>query len=362
MGRVLAALALGGAIVATARADSYHAVRLAMDIGGATVTRVTAGETEWVYQWPAIYFEARFRGERVSLHMDDANNYLDVLVDGHELLELKRPGTTVVNLDHLGAGEHTIRLEKRTETQTSTGAFGGFFVDNKEDALPAMERARKIEFLGDSLTVGYGNQSASTSCSKEEIFETTDTNAAFGPLVAKHFNAEYEVRAFSGLGLVRNYGGEKSPQFHLPDVWRKAVFADPQLDAREWIPQVVVIGIGGNDFSTHITATERWKTQEEMAADYARTYVQFLHELRKTYPKSLIVMTWTSDKDSLYTQTAVKVFAQVRAEGIVNIDHLEFPKMERTGCNGHPNIHDDARIAELLEGLIQSRADAWQGH
>jgi lysophospholipase L1-like esterase len=361
MSRPWVIFALGIAIAAVGQGDSHHATRLAMDIGGATVTRVAVGETEWVYQWPAVYFEAHFRGDRVSLRMDDANNYLNVLVDGHELMELKRPGMTVVTLDHLGKGEHTIRLEKRTETQTSTGAFGGFFVEEKTDALPAMERPRKIELLGDSLTAGYGNRSAFSSCSVEDIFETTDTNAAFGPLVAKHFNADYEVRAFSGLGLVRNYGGTEYPQYHLPNLWRRAIFADLQPDTRAWTPQVVVIGIGGNDFSTHITPSERWKTQDEMAAEYARTYVQFLHELRKTYPKALLVMTWTSDKDALYTQTAAKVFAQAQSEGIGNMDDLVFPAMARTGCNGHPNIRDDARVAGLLEGLIERHSDAWQG-
>src|ERR1700761_1784338 len=128
-------LVLCGVIAACAQNETHHGIRLAMNIGGATTTRTTAGQTEWVYQWPAIYFEARFRGEQGSLHMDDANQYWDVLGEGHELLELKRPGTTVVTLDHLGAGEHTIRLEKRTETQTATGAFGGFFVARSEDAL-----------------------------------------------------------------------------------------------------------------------------------------------------------------------------------------------------------------------------------
>lgn len=361
MKTIWAVLVLCGAITARAQGDAHRGTRLAMNIGGATTMRTTAGETEWVYQWPAVYFEARFRGEQVRLHMDDANNYWDVLVDGHELMELKQSGTTVVTLDHLSAGEHTIRLEKRTETQAGTGAFGGFFVEKKEAALPPTERKRKIEFLGDSLTVGYGNQSAFTSCTKEEIFETTDANMSFGPLVAKHFNAEYEVRAFSGLGLIRNYGGVEFPEYHLPNLWRRAVFTDPQPGTKVWIPQVLVIGIGGNDFSTPVKPGERWKSEEDMTAEYVRIYLQFLHELRRMYPKALLVMTWTSDKDALYMRSAMKVFAELEADGISNIDHMVMPKLERTGCNGHPNIHDDAHVAELLEGLIEKHADAWQG-
>jgi lysophospholipase L1-like esterase len=353
-------LAVLGCSIAASPAPAE--TRLAMDIGGATVSRVVAGETEWVYQWPAVYFESHFRGDRVTLRMDDASNELNVLVDGKELMVLKRPGETVVALQHLGAGEHTIRLEKRTETQTSTGAFGGFYVDNKEDVLPAAARARRILFLGDSLTAGYGNRSAFSKCSTEELFESTDTNAAFGPLVAKHFDADYDVRAYSGLGLVRNYGGVDAPQYHLPNLWRRTIFADPQPDMRPWTPQVLVIGIGGNDFSTQVHAGEKWKSQDEMAAEYAKTYVSFLKELRRTYPHALIVMTWTADFSPLYTQTAEIVYTQAQAAGIGNMDHLVFPKMERTGCSGHPNIRDDAHVAELLESVIAQHAEAWQGH
>src|ERR1700761_3089636 len=93
------------------------------DVGGAAVPRVVDGVSEWVYQWPGIYFEGRFRGDAVSLHMDDANNWFDVLVDGRAVMELERPRKTTVTLAHLGEGEHVIRLEKRTETQSATGAF-----------------------------------------------------------------------------------------------------------------------------------------------------------------------------------------------------------------------------------------------
>lgn len=334
--------------------------QLTMDIGGATKADMVDGQTEWVYQWPGIYFEGRFRGDSVSLHMDDANNEFDVLVDGQVMMVLKRPGKRVVTLGQLGPGEHTIWLEKRTETQKSTGAFGGFFVVRKEDALIPRVLPRRIMFLGDSLTVGYGNTSAYTKCTAEQRFEATDTSQAFAPLVAKHFDAEYEVRAFSGLGLVRNYGGVQYPQYHLPSLWRRAIFDDATSTGVEWDPQVLVIGIGGNDFSTPVHAGERWKTQEEMTAEYAATYMSFLKELRRLYPRALIVMTWTQDKAALFTQTAASVFAQAEAAGIGNLDQLVFPTMVRAGCDGHPTVRDDAQVAELLEGVIARHTNAWQ--
>ena len=342
-------------------ATAYGETQLTMNVGGATRVRLVDGQTEWEYQWPGIYFEGRFRGDSVSLHMDDANDDFHVLVDGREVMELKHPGKKFVALDGLGVGEHIVRLEKRTETQTTTGAFGGFYVTRSEDALTPRVRPRKMMFLGDSLTVGYGNTSTVSKCTNSERLERTDTSVAFGPLVAKHFDAEYEVRAYSGLGLVRNYGGVAAPQYHLPSLWRRTIFDDASSTGGDWTPQVIVVGIGGNDFSTKVHAGEPWKTDDELAADYAKTYVGLLKELRRLYPRALIVMTWTQDMIALYTQTAESVFAQAHAAGIGGMDRLVFPKMERTGCNGHPNLADDATVAEELDAVIAHHADAWQG-
>lgn len=59
--------------------------RLQMNVGGRTLERTTRGGEEWVYQWPGIYFESHFKGNRVEMRFDDPNNNFNVLVDGHML-------------------------------------------------------------------------------------------------------------------------------------------------------------------------------------------------------------------------------------------------------------------------------------
>ncbi len=366
--RVVAARVLVCAVLVSmaagvrAQVDADGETRLEMNIGGRTVERMVRGHEEWVYQWPAIYFESQFAGDHVRLQFDDASNNFNVLVDDRPLMLVKRPGRTSVTLDHLGAGTHTVRLEKVTETREETGAFAGFFVANAEEALPAKVAERRIEFVGDSLTVGFGNMSAFGTCSKEELFATTNAQESFGPLVAKHYKAEYRVEAFSGLGLVRNAGGTLYPQYSLPILWPRTLFDDPAEGATPWSPQVIVIGIGGNDFSLPFGSNERWKTQAEMAAEFERTYEAFIKSLRRSYPNALIVMMWTSDKSAEFTRSAAHVYATLQSDGMKNIDRLELPKMERTGCQNHPNIHDDAAVAKLFEAVIDTHNGAWQGH
>lgn len=223
--------------------------QLPMNIGGRVLAE-SMGAHGLNYQWPAVYFESRFTGDHVTVRFDDFSNNFNLIVDGKLLMIALKPGKNDWNIDHLGAGPHSIRLEKRSETQYATGQFGGFYVPDTAAILPAPHHSRQIEFIGDSLTVGYGNTSAFSQCTPEEIFETTDSQQGFGPLTAKHFDADYQINAFSGLGMVRNYDGREHPKYHMPMLYDRAIFDDPAPAKQpDWHSQVIVIGIGGNDFS-----------------------------------------------------------------------------------------------------------------
>jgi len=227
-------------------------------------------------------------------------------------------------------------------------------------AAPAPVRARQIEFIGDSLTVGYGNTSAFKDCTPDEIFETTDSQEGFAALTGKHFDADYQINAFSGLGMVRNYDGKEHARYHMPMLYPRAIFDDPKPAAEpDWHPQVIVVSIGGNDFSTPLHAGEPWATPEALAADYEKTYVAFVQHVHAANPKAQILMMWHAD-NAAYDASAEKVFETLKASGL-GIDHVPLPALADTGCNGHPNIRDDARIADGISAWIESHPQVWQG-
>jgi lysophospholipase L1-like esterase len=326
---------------------------LPMHVGG----KVRKESVGYSYQWPGVYFESTFRGNAVSLAFDDSANNFNVIVDGKPLMILRKPGATTITVQAPGQGTHTIRLEKRSETQYATGHFYGF---RALLAPTAPVPARQIEFIGDSLTVGYGNTSAFTQCTPDEIFETTDAQEGFGVLTAKHFNADYQINAFSGLGMVRNYDGKEHAKYHVPMLYPRAIFDDPTPAVEpDWHPQIIVISIGGNDFSTPVRSDEPWGTQAAMAADYEKTYVAFVEKVHADDPKAQLVMMWHED-DPAYATSAQKVFDTLKGEGLP-LDRVHLPQMADTGCNGHPNIRDDAKAADALIGYFEAHPDDWQG-
>ncbi|EGF90815.1 lipolytic enzyme, G-D-S-L [Asticcacaulis biprosthecium C19] len=309
------------------------------------------------HQWPGVYFETQAKGPVISLAFQDDNSNFNVVVDGKPLLIVKKPGATQVNIS-LPEGSHTVRVEKRSETQYATGQFLGFV---GWPGTPAAALTRQIEFVGDSLTVGYGNTSPYSDCTPEDIFETTDAQQGFGPIIAKHFTADYQINAFSGLGMVRNYGGFEHPKYRMPMLYPRALFDDPTPAPRDgWMPQVMVIGIGGNDFSTPVAAGEPWKDEAALQADYEKTYVRFVKNLRKTNPDAFLILT-SPDERNGYTQGTTAVYEALKADGETKIARLTIPPTVSDGCNGHPNTRDDANIAKMFIAWLEAHPEVWQG-
>ncbi len=333
-------------------------VMLPVHVGGHVAD---AGADVKAYQWPGIYFEGRFTGDQILVRFDDNANNFNVIIDGRNRMIVRKPGYATITLDNLGPGDHAIRVEKRSETQHATGRFIGFAVPRAADVLPAPPaRPRQIEVIGDSLTAGYGDTSAFGDCHGDDVFETTDTQEAYGPLLAKHYDADYRIEAYSGAGLVRNSGG-RTPDFHITDLYTRPILDQPGVDSSPWSPQIVVVNLGGNDFNAPVHDGEKWPDMASLILDYRASYVAFVKALRTRYPKAEILLSTTTDKISFLPATVDTVFADLKADGVTGIDRVNWPAMARTGCDKHPNIRDHAAVAQLYVDYIDRHPELWQG-
>ncbi|WP_039912661.1 SGNH/GDSL hydrolase family protein [Cellvibrio mixtus] len=327
--------------------------QLPTHVGGRVLeTTVADGSKAYEYSWPAIYFETAFKGDSLTLKFNDDQNIFQLIVDDGTPVVINKPGVQDYVVPGLTAGTHKVRLEKITETQSSTGRFLGFFSDDKPAALP--NRKRQIEFIGDSFTVGYGNTSPSRECNNEELFKTTNSQLSFGPITAKHFNADYQINASSGFGIVRNYNGT-SPDKSLIGLYPFTLHSNNYIYTSTWQPQVIVIGLGTNDFSTKLNNGERWKTREELQQDYINKYVEFINALQRKNPKAQFVLMASDKAEGEIANQVGKVLAQVKAAGMKNIDSIIFTGLDYEGCHYHPSAKDDKLVADLLIAHLKSR-------
>jgi lysophospholipase L1-like esterase len=331
--------------------------------GRALATETTGfkvfGPQEYRSQWPGTYFEAAFKGGDLWLRFGANHAIVHVVVDGKAPLVLK-PAADVYHLSGLGKGMHRVRVAEVSEDQNLPTTFGGMAIAGSEEGFPVSSPERQIEFVGDSHTVGYGNTSTKGQCTTEEVWATTDDAAAFGALTAAHYDAAYQVNAISGRGVVRNYNGFAADT--LPEAYPYVLFDRKQryADAR-WKPEVVIVALGTNDFSTALNAGETWKTRDDLHRNFEATYLRFLQAIRQRDPQAYLIVWATDMANGEIAAEAGKVVEQMRQAGETRIAFVPVKGLAFTGCHGHPSLADDQVIAGRLEQAIDAVPGVWQG-
>lgn len=347
---------LAVAAIAPIVAEPPVAAPLPVHVGGRVVTE---DDGSLSFGWPGTYIEGRFHGTAIRVRADAPTDFLGLLIDGRAVTTLRKPGSADVTIDGLANNDHVVRLEKRTESQTGGTRFFGFYPAQNSVVLPPPPvRRRQIEFIGDSYTVGYGNTSVTTACDNNEVHDRTDTQQAFGPLVARYFQADYRINAYSGFGIVRNYNGS-SPDSSMPALYDRLKPDDvihrdgPRGD---WQPQIIVINLGTNDFSTPVHAGERWPDRPTLAAAYRERYVGFARQIAARQPQARMILM----ASPMFLDEVEQVAAMVKNRGIPNVTVLSFSELALSACDFHPSLDDERQLAVSLQQAI-ARLAIWPG-
>ncbi len=319
-----------------------------------TTGRVLADAEGWHATWPGITLTTRFKGRAIGIVVDDPLSAYTVELDGaiRQPLAMTAESHTVW-LRRLSNASHELRLTRRNETTTGTGTIRAFLLENGA-WLPAKPAPRRqIEFIGDSFTAGLADLSRRRSCNAATIRNTSDATAAFGVRVARQFHASWEINAMSGMGMVRNWNGNL-PGENFRTYYPRLLQSDPQskADNANWHPQLVVIGLGINDFSTPLHDGEAW-TRETLAAQFKDGYRALMADLRERYGDADIVATAVrigpDDQQGTLVQEVVDA---ARAEGDQHVYYLEYAGLELTACQWHPNLADHKKMAQSLIDLL----------
>ncbi len=311
------------------------------------------------YQWPGTYFETAFKGSSAYFKLGPGDVILRVLIDDQPVTSMVKPAPGFYEIRELGRGPHRVRIEVVTESQAGSNEFGGFYLPKDSRPVRIRSRSRQIEFIGDSHTVGYGNTFDGRECTEEQVWSSTDTSQAFGPIVARHFGADYQINAISGRGIVRNYnGGSGDP---LPQAYPFVLFDRADVsNARRWRPDWIVISLGTNDFSTKLHEGEPWKSREELHAAFESTFVRFARDLRTKHPRAHLLLWATDSVNTEIRDEAQKVVAELVKNGERKIDFVAVPTLTMNGCHWHPSSADDQTIANILIEHIEARDRRWK--
>jgi lysophospholipase L1-like esterase len=336
LSRVIPALALAVVAAGAAQAEGVRILgrSMANPAGGFTI------------QWPGSGFEATFTGTQLTATIDDwGSNWLNVEIDGvTKRLDL-REGVNTYVLFSGPAGEHKIRLTRRTGAQV--GPTRILDIRAKGGALnPTATPDRKILVIGDSITSGYGVECTDRSIGYTHATQNADL--AYPALLAKTFGADLQSVSMDGHGLVKNFSGDGETMDTM--AWRILPETSAKWPASTWQPQVVVINLGSNDF---------WGGDPGEKFDTA--YLKMIRDLRAAYPDALIVGTIGSLLDAA-NYTAARTSIQGAVDAVKGEDSkVAFVELrpsrspQRYGCDWHPGKDAQNDMAGQLQAVIEKR-------
>lgn len=321
--------------------------------------------------FPASAVETTFEGDAVDLRLRESapgtsttsTEYYEVRIDDEPPIKLEAcPAQEIYPLARdLGSGSHRVRVSKRTEASVGAAAFLGFRVrDDTELNLPEAPE-RRMEFVGDSITCGYGNE-VSTTDPDSYKFTSANENAlfAYGAVTARALGADYVAVAASGRGMVRNYsggGGLYAPEFYELTSSEASGVA---WDHSNYSPDVIVVNLGTNDFSIGLSEEEVTAMREE----YRAAYVEFLTHLRALHPDATLVATVGPMMSDSYPPgyrawTSIRSDVQGVVEGLVEggdskVLYFEFATQSAPyGEDWHPTLATHQKMADALGAFIR---------
>lgn len=283
--------------------------------------------------------------------------------DGKQIAVFVSDSKSVEHVKVAGDGKsHLYRLIKISESNPGGAVLHTISTDKKGKFMAAPKFVnRRIEFIGDSFTVGYGCE-GNVADQEDHVFETTNASKSFAFLLADGYRADFQINAFSGRGLVRNYDNIV-PEWKIPRLYKYTVpgFAPEDVtktsdDASllwnydSFHPQVVVMFVGINDFQ----GNPPYGDKEE----FKKTYREMIKDLREKHPgvKFLLVSTKIWPNDDL-TPTVKAVYDAEIADG--NKD-LEFLVVHTTneGLHGHPTERSQVDLANTIRPIV-GRLGRW---
>jgi len=261
-----------------------------------------------IFAWSGVNASLSFEGTAVKALMERPSNasgvdssWYKVFVDGTFIKDIPykdyNTATEILLAENLAAGTHSVMFYKRTEAQMGSQLFLGFSVLGSSTTKLNIP-SRRLEFIGNSITCGYGVLDSCVMNSSSALegtclgFTTTseDHYYSYAGVVARALGAEEQTLCWSGKGLYENLSDTPgSVNTTMPLLWDYAQpFANKSdtsiaagWDYSRYVPQAVVINLGTNDFGNSSNPPEK---------EFVDTYVAFIQRIKAEYGDSTPVV------------------------------------------------------------------------
>jgi len=298
------------------------------------------------FDWTGVYLRTQFTGGYCSVQLSDTKaNYFDLFIDGNRIKTfIVKNDTSVVLASGMGEEAHELMLYKRTEGEQGTTTITHFTVTADGTLLPSnVNPAKRILFIGNSITCGFGAIGSDPTARFSPA--TENSYLSYASIASRYFDADYQLIAHSGMGVVRNYGDPHPlSRITMRDRFLRVFDQDSthlwQFD--RWIPDVVIVKLGTNDLSNPAICP----TREQFIAGYL-DLIASIRNCFGTVPIICLTSCMSGDKLADFVQNAVKQSSDEKVF-FVEIKREMLNPSTDFGAAHHPNYEGQKKMASVL--------------
>lgn len=341
------------------------------------------------FNWTCAGFTLRFRGTRLEMdalafaerYPGEGDNlpWLSVFLDGEtepaRKFYLPEGESTVMLFESSAEEEHTLRVVKLSEGSKGRAGLRMLRLDGEPLPLPPENKRRRIEFVGDSITCGFGDEMAP----EETVFSSERENGllSYGAVASALLDAEYHCVCVSGIPLC--WARDEDYRIVLP--WAPDFetsvrtmeeyyeFADRYHEEAEgktggftrweftrFVPDAVVINLGTNDaFRIRVSGND-----PSEAEHFQARYAAFLERVRALNGKNAWIVCTLGSMDYFLYDNIEKAAETYRGKtGDARVCCMKFgaidPWGEGLGGLEHPNWKTQTRMGRELAAFLETR-------
>ena len=218
--------------------------------------------------------------------------------------------------------------------------------------------ARRLLFIGDSVTCGEATDRRPDCADKSDTAATSNGALSYGILLGRALGAQVHLVCFGGRGLVRDWRG-KHNVLNGPQLFEAALPDDRggrpvAWDHAAYTPDAVIVSLGTNDFNLALGAFP------ERGA-YVAAYVAFVRAIRARHPDAHVLLTEgaivSDDKDPSRPQKTVLrsyIADTVRAVADPRVHAASARHYPGDACNEHPTREQHEAMARDFEPVLRA--------
>ncbi len=280
--------------------------------------------------------------------------FFAVYVDGVMQERVKFPLTvkqdvtrTLTVATGLSDQTHRVEIVRETEEVNASCTFNSITLNGT--LTPAAKAPMLIEFVGDSITCGYGaypQTAESIRLSVDHSIREAGTQT-YAYLTAAELGMDFQACCTSGYGAEC---GWNTDGVNMQDMYPYTAYHhDHSGDAALWpfarTADIVVINLGTNDVSSR---TRNGKSMAQIGAGMKA----LMEQVREKNPDAAIV--WCTGMMGVFADSEVKANVESLGGAAAGYYYCELPTGTSGGA-GHPNLEQQAAAAEVLTEFLEEQ-------